>query len=72
MRFWISGPRMFSGLIRPGVSFGPEDWRPRRATSTDLGPVRKDFRRLAKERGMAVPDDATIDPSKTGKGLADT
>lgn len=27
MRFWISGPRMFGGLIRPGVSFGREDFR---------------------------------------------
>lgn len=22
MRFWLSGPRLFGGLIRPGVSFG--------------------------------------------------
>ena len=27
MRVWFSGPRMFGGLVRPGVSFGPEDWR---------------------------------------------
>ncbi len=27
MRVWFSGPRMFGGLIRPGVSFGREDWR---------------------------------------------
>jgi hypothetical protein len=30
MRFWLSGPRLFSGLVRPGVSFGPEDLRARR------------------------------------------
>jgi hypothetical protein len=29
MRFWISGPRMFGGLIRPGVSFGLGDFRSR-------------------------------------------
>ena len=27
MRFWISGPRLLGGLIRPGVSFGPSDFR---------------------------------------------
>src|ERR1700730_6639954 len=24
MRIWLSGPRMFHGLVRPGVSFGRE------------------------------------------------
>ena len=27
MRIWLSGPRMFHGLVRPGVSFGREDFR---------------------------------------------
>jgi hypothetical protein len=25
MRFWISGPRLFRGLIRPGISFSVRD-----------------------------------------------
>jgi hypothetical protein len=27
MRFWLSGPRLFRGMVRPGISFGPEDLR---------------------------------------------
>jgi hypothetical protein len=27
MRLWLSGPRVLGGMIRPGVSFGPEDFR---------------------------------------------
>ena len=27
MRFWLSGPRLFRGMVRPGISFGPEDFR---------------------------------------------
>ena len=27
MRFWFSGPRLFRGMVRPGISFGPEDFR---------------------------------------------
>jgi hypothetical protein len=41
MRFWISGPRMFSGLVRPGVSFGPEDLRARRVQAIHLEIARK-------------------------------
>jgi hypothetical protein len=26
MRFWFSGPRLFHGLVRPGISLGPEDF----------------------------------------------
>jgi hypothetical protein len=29
MRVWFSGPRLFNGLVRPGISLGREDWRPR-------------------------------------------
>lgn len=35
MRFWFAGPRLFGGFIRPGVSFGPEDFR--RARPPDVG-----------------------------------
>jgi hypothetical protein len=31
MRFWFAGPRLFAGF-RPGVSFGPEDFRSARQT----------------------------------------
>jgi hypothetical protein len=40
MRFWIAGPRLFRGMIRLGLSFGPEDFRrrpsPRRRQSRQL------------------------------------
>jgi hypothetical protein len=28
MRLWLSGPRLFNGLVRPGISLGREDFRP--------------------------------------------
>ena len=28
MRLWLSGPRLFNGLVRPGISLGKEDFRP--------------------------------------------
>ncbi len=30
MRLWLSGPRLFNGLVRPGISLGKEDFRPTR------------------------------------------
>jgi hypothetical protein len=27
MRLWLSGPRLFNGLVRPGMSLGKEDFR---------------------------------------------
>ena len=41
MRFWFSGPRILGGLMRPGVSFGPEDLRARRVPATALDLARK-------------------------------
>ena len=35
MRFWISKPRMFGGLIRP-VSFGPANFNRRRCRAVAL------------------------------------
>ena len=29
MRFWVGGPRLFGGMIRPGVSFNAGDFRSR-------------------------------------------
>jgi hypothetical protein len=34
MRFYLRGPRILAG-IRPGVSFGPEDFRPARQATND-------------------------------------
>jgi hypothetical protein len=73
MRFWLSGPRMLGGLVRPGVSFGPEDLRARKlsqsVTVSKGGPVPATQRELARKavkqeaiaRGMEVPPDAAID-----------
>jgi hypothetical protein len=61
MRFWFSGPRLFNGLVRPGVSFGPEDLRARRIPVTHQAAARKAVRRLAKDNGEEVPSNATID-----------
>jgi hypothetical protein len=27
MRLWLSGSRLFNGLVRPGISLGKEDFR---------------------------------------------
>jgi hypothetical protein len=29
MRVWFSDPRLLHGLVRPGISLGREDFRPR-------------------------------------------
>ena len=42
MRFWISGPRIMG--IRPGVSFGREDFAGRKSTFREAGkPIGQDF-----------------------------
>ena len=61
MRFWFSGPRLFSGLVRPGVSLGPEDLRARRVPAIHRELARKAVRQLAKDHGEEVPPDAAID-----------
>jgi hypothetical protein len=61
MRFWFSGPRLFSGLVRPGISFGPEDIRARRVPAIPRELARKAVRQLAKDHGEEVPPDAAID-----------
>jgi hypothetical protein len=61
MRFWFSGPRMFSGLVRPGVSLGPEDLRARRVPAIPRELARKAVKQLAKDHGADVPPDAAID-----------
>ena len=61
MRFWFSGPRILGGLVRPGVSFGPADWRAAGLSATQLEHARKAVRQQAIARGMEVPPDAAID-----------
>jgi hypothetical protein len=61
MRFWFSGPRLFSGLVRPGVSFGPEDLRARRVPAIHRELARKAVRQLARDHGEEAPPDAAID-----------
>ena len=61
MRFWLSSPRIFGGLLRPGVSFGREDWRAPRVPATHRELARKVVRQLARDHGDEVPDNATID-----------
>ena|ERR1019366_4934524 len=61
MRFWLSGPRMLGGMVRPGVSFGPEDLRARRIPAAHLERARATVRQAAKDGGMIVPPDAAID-----------
>jgi len=36
MRVWFSGPRMFGGLVRPGISLGPEDFRRSIASPSEM------------------------------------
>jgi hypothetical protein len=37
MRLYLSGPHILGGLVRPGISFGPEDWRQARDWHRRLG-----------------------------------
>ena len=39
MRFWFSGPRLFGGFVRPGVSFGPRDFFGRSSSERPSGIV---------------------------------
>lgn len=47
MRFWLSGPRILGGLVRPGISLGREDFRRMRSPAAispagTLGIFRRD------------------------------
>jgi hypothetical protein len=50
MRFWLSGPRILNGLVRPGISLGREDWRPR-LPSYRRYELRKGLQAAAEARG---------------------
>jgi hypothetical protein len=71
MRFWLSGPRMFNGLVRPGISLGREDWNPR-LPSYRRYELRKGLQAAAEARGepMSREDcDYAIDRALAAGGL---
>jgi hypothetical protein len=73
MRFWLSGPRLLGGLVRPGISIGPEDIHPR-LPSWRRYELRKGLQEAAKARGetMTKEDaDYAIDKALAG-GLLDS
>jgi hypothetical protein len=51
MRLWFSGPRLFNGLVRPGISLGREDFRPRHLPSWRRYELRNGLQEAAKARG---------------------
>lgn len=59
MRFWIAGPRMLGGWIRPGVSFGANDFRRRGASAQ---PAQDYVYVIAGEHGL-VKVGMSADPS---------
>jgi hypothetical protein len=54
MRRWLSGPRVLGGMIRPGVSFGPEDFREPKIPSWKRYEWRKAMIDEAKEEGRTM------------------
>jgi hypothetical protein len=74
MRLWLSGPRLFNGLVRPGISLGREDFRPRHLPSWRRYELRHGLQEAAKSRGepMTREDaDYAIDKS-LASGLLDS
>ena len=57
MRFWLSGPRILNGLIRPGVSFGHEDFRRGRLPSWRKYEYRKALKAYAEKHGEHLTDE---------------
>jgi hypothetical protein len=64
MRFWLSGPRILKGLVRPGVSFGREDFRPR-LPSYRRYELRKGLQEAAKARGEPMTKEKTPTTAST-------
>ncbi len=56
MRLWLSGPRLFNGLVRPGISLGREDLLPR-LPSWRRYELRKGLQTAAKARGKPLTDE---------------
>jgi hypothetical protein len=71
MRFWLSGPRILNGLVRPGISLGREDWQPH-LPSWRRYELRKGLQAAAEARGepMSREDcDYAIDRALATGGL---
>jgi len=66
MRFWLSGPRILYGLVRPGVSLGWEGFRPRQQAMAALLPS---YRRYELRHGLQEAARASGKP--IGKDDAD-
>jgi hypothetical protein len=56
VRFWLSGPRILNGLVRPGISLGREDWNPR-LPSYRRYELRKGLQAAAEARGEPMTRD---------------
>jgi hypothetical protein len=58
MRFWLSGPRILNGLVRPGISLGREDllaWRrPPSCRRRECLPGDAQFKEIVAARAIAV------------------
>jgi hypothetical protein len=54
MRIWFSGPRILSGLVRPGVSFGPKDFRAPRLPSWKRFELGEGLQTAARARGETL------------------
>ena len=59
MRLWLSGPRLFNGLVRPGISLGREDWNPR-LPSWRRYELRKGLQAAAEARGEPMRPRGTM------------
>ncbi len=73
MRLWFSVPRLFNGLVRPGISLGREDFNPR-LPSYRRYELRHGLQEAAKARGepMSREDcDYAIDRARA-TGLLDS
>jgi hypothetical protein len=57
MRLWLSGPRILRGLVRPGISIGPEDFRPHRLPSWRKYEYRKALKAYAEKHGEHLTDE---------------
>ncbi|MGA3342887.1 MAG: hypothetical protein ABSD11_20425 [Methylocella sp.] len=57
MRVWFSGPHLFNGLVRPGISLGREDFRRGRLPSWRKYEYRKALKAYAEKHGEHLTDE---------------
>jgi hypothetical protein len=58
VRVWFSGPRLFNGLVRPGISFGKEDFGPPRLPNWRRYELRYNLQEAVKAKGETMTKDA--------------